>query len=67
MEVHKRRVYPEITGKPAAVVGDLKNRSVIVLNANYEARKSDVKSAMVLPEALKLCPSMLFIPPVLHF
>lgn len=59
--------HPEIIGKPAAVAGDPKNRSGIILTANYEARKFGVKTTMVLHEALKLCPNMLIIPPDHHF
>jgi DNA polymerase-4 len=47
---------PEIVGKPAAVAGDPKNRSGIILAANYEARKYGVKTTMVIHQALKLCP-----------
>ncbi|EMS69474.1 DNA polymerase IV [Ruminiclostridium cellobioparum] len=54
---------PEIIGKPAAVAGDPRNRSGIILAANYEARKFGVKTTMVVHQALKLCPGMLFIPP----
>lgn len=53
----------EIAGKPAAVAGDPKKRSGIILAANYEARKFGVKTAMVLHEALKLCPGMRILPP----
>jgi len=55
--------HPEVIGKPAAVAGDPKNRSGIILTANYEARKFGVKTTMVLHEALKLCPNLLLIPP----
>lgn len=55
--------HPEIIGKPAAVAGDPKNRSGIILTANYEARKFGVKTTMVLHEALKLCPNLVLIPP----
>ncbi len=54
---------PEIMGKPAAVAGDPRNRSGIILAANYEARKFGVKTTMVVHQALKLCPGMLLIPP----
>ncbi len=54
---------PHIIGKPAAVAGDPKNRSGIILAANYEARKFGVKTTMVVHQALKLCPGMLLIPP----
>ena len=54
---------PELKGKPAAVAGDPKTRSGIVLAANYEARKYGVKTTMVLHEARKLCPELIFVPP----
>lgn len=55
--------HPEIIGKPAAVAGDPRNRTGVVLAANYEARKFGVSSAMPLNEALKRCPGMLLFPP----
>jgi len=58
---------PDILGKPAAVAGDPKNRTGIVLAANYEARKYGVKTTMVIHQALKLCPRMILIPPDHHF
>jgi DNA polymerase-4 len=54
---------PELKGKPAAVAGDPKNRSGIILTANYEARSFGVKTTMVLHEAKKLCPGIVFVPP----
>ncbi len=54
---------PELKGKPAAVAGDPKYRSGIILAANYEARKFGVKTTMILHEAKKLCPNIIFIPP----
>ena len=53
---------PSILGKPAAVAGDPKKRSGIILAANYEARKYGVKTTMVLHEAKKLCPGLILIP-----
>lgn len=53
----------ELMGKPAAVAGDPSRRTGIILAANYEARSYGVKTAMVLHEALKLCPHMLLVPP----
>lgn len=38
--------HPELAGKPAAVAGDSKMRSGIILTANYEARAYDVKATM---------------------
>jgi len=54
---------PNLIGIPAAVAGDPKERSGIILAANYEARSCGVKTTMVLHEALKLCPKMILIPP----
>lgn len=54
---------PGLKGKPAAVAGDPKYRSGIILAANYEARKFGVKTTMVLHEARKLCPDILLVPP----
>lgn len=54
---------PALKGKPAAVAGDPKQRSGIILAANYEARKYKVKTTMVLHEAKKLCPELILVPP----
>lgn len=54
---------PELKGKPAAVAGDPKDRSGIVLTANYEARKYKVKTTMTIREARELCPNIVFVPP----
>lgn len=54
---------PELKGKPAAVAGDPKQRSGIILAANYEARKYKIKTTMVLHEAKKLCPELILVPP----
>ncbi|MCX7710008.1 MAG: DNA polymerase IV [Clostridia bacterium] len=54
---------PELKSKPAAVAGDPKNRSGIILAANYEARRFGVKTTMVLHEAKRLCPSLILVPP----
>ena len=48
---------------PAAVAGDPKKRSGIILAANYEARSCGVKTTMVLHEAFKLCPKLIIVPP----
>ncbi|QUH24521.1 DNA polymerase IV [Serpentinicella alkaliphila] len=55
--------YPELVGVPAAVAGDPKKRTGIILAANYEARKFGVKTAMTLHEALKCCPHMKLVHP----
>jgi DNA polymerase-4 len=54
---------PELKAKPAAVAGDPKNRGGIILSANYEARKFGVKTTMLIHEARKLCPEIIFVPP----
>ena len=56
-----------LVGVPAAVAGDPKKRSGIILAANYVARSFGVKTAMVLHEALKLCPRLILVPPDHHF
>lgn len=53
----------DLLGKPAAVAGNPKKRTGIILAANYEARKYGVKTAMIVQEALRLCPDMLMVPP----
>lgn len=52
-----------LKGRPAAVAGDPKYRSGIILAANYEARRFGVKTTMVLHEAKKLCPDIVLVPP----
>ena len=52
-----------LVGTPAAVAGDPKKRTGIILAANYEARARGVKTAMVVHEAVKLCPRILLVPP----
>ena len=56
-----------LVGIPAAVAGDPKKRTGIILAANYEARSYGVKTATVLHEALKLCPKLTLVPPDHHF
>ena len=55
-----------LAGRPAAVAGDPKKRTGIILAANYEARACGVKTAMVLHEALMLCPKIIIVPPDHH-
>lgn len=54
---------PELAGIPAAVAGDPKKRSGIILAANYEARKYGVKTTMTVGEAKKLCSGLVLVPP----
>jgi len=56
-----------LVGRSAAVAGDPKKRTGIILAANYEARSCGVKTAMVLHDALKLCPEIILVPPDHHF
>ncbi len=53
----------ELKGKPAAVAGDPKKRTGIILAANYEARSYGVKTTMLIHEARKLCPDLILVPP----
>jgi len=55
--------HPEIIGKPAVVAGNPKDRTGIILTANYEARKFGIKTTMILRESLKLCPNLITLPP----
>ena len=52
-----------LVGRPAAVAGDPQKRRGIILAANYEARACGVKTAMLLNEALRLCPEIMLTPP----
>jgi DNA polymerase IV len=54
---------PELKDKPAAVAGDPKNRGGIILSPNYSARKFGVKTTMLIHEARRLCPDIVFVPP----
>ena len=57
----EQRDRKELRGKPI-VVGGTSRRSV-VSTASYEARKFGLKSAMPVVEALRLCPSVIVVPP----
>jgi DNA polymerase-4 len=54
---------PSLRRLPAAVAGDPKKRSGIILTANYAARKYGVRTAMTLYQAKKLCPEIELVPP----
>ena len=56
----EQRHNPALRGKPILVTGG-PGRHAIVTTASYEAKRLGVKSAMSLPEALKLCPHALTI------
>jgi DNA polymerase-4 len=51
----EQRHNPALRGKPILVTGG-PGRHAIVTTASYEAKRLGVKSAMSLPEALRLCP-----------
>jgi DNA polymerase-4 len=53
--------HPELRGKPVIVGGDPRRRGV-VSTCSYEARQFGVHSAMPLSEALRRCPSGIFVP-----
>lgn len=53
---------PELRGRPAAVAGDPKKRSGIILTANYEARAFGVKTTMTISQARRLCPQIELVP-----
>lgn len=53
--------HPEIKSRPAAVAGDPKKRSGIILTANYEARAYGVKTTMTIGMAKKLCPEIILL------
>ena len=52
-----------LVGKPAAVAGDPKYRTGIILTSNYSARESGVRTAMTIYEAKKLCPNLILVKP----
>jgi len=54
---------PELKGKPAAVAGDPKKRTGIILTANYEARKYGVRTTMLIHEAKNICPDLILVHP----
>ncbi len=56
----EQRHNPALRGKPILVTGG-PGRHAIVTTASYEAKRLGVKSAMSLPEALRLCPHALTI------
>lgn len=56
------RDNPRLRGIPIAVGGQPDRRGVIA-TCNYEARKFGVRSAMASGMALRLCPSLIILPP----
>src|ERR1700733_3617230 len=58
----EQRDDPALGGKPLAVGGQ-PNRRGVVAAASYEARRFGVHSAMSMARAVRLCPSLLIVPP----
>jgi len=53
----------ELLTSPAAVAGDPKKRTGIILTANYEARKWGVYTTMTVNQAKKVCPNIILVKP----
>src|SRR5260221_9317964 len=58
----EQRDTPELRGKPLAVGGQPTRRGVVAA-ASYEARAYGVHSAMPMATAVRLCPSLVIVPP----
>jgi DNA polymerase-4 len=58
----EQRDNPALRGKPVAVGGQPDTRGVVAA-ASYEARAFGVRSAMPMAKAVRLCPSLLIVPP----
>lgn len=58
----EQRDDPSLKGRPVAVGGDPTRRGVVCA-ASYEARKFGVHSAMAMARAVRLCPSLVVVPP----
>ena len=58
----EQRDNPSLRGKPVAVGGQPERRGVVAA-ASYEARAFGVRSAMSMARAVRLCPSLVIVPP----
>ena len=58
----EQRDNPALRGKPL-VVGGHPDRRGVVAAASYEARAFGVRSAMSMAKAVRLCPSLVIVPP----
>src|SRR5215510_10824798 len=58
----EQRDNPALRGKPVAVGGQPSSRGVVAA-ASYEARQFGVRSAMSMAKAVRLCPSLVIVPP----
>ncbi|MES1256763.1 MAG: DNA polymerase IV [Acidobacteriota bacterium] len=58
----EQRDNPSLAGKPVAVGGHPDRRGVVAA-ASYEARAFGVRSAMSMAKAVRLCPSLVIVPP----
>ncbi|MCA1558952.1 MAG: DNA polymerase IV [Acidobacteria bacterium] len=58
----EQRDNPSLRGRPVAVGGDPAHRGVVAA-ASYEARQFGVRSAIPMARAVRLCPSLVIVPP----
>ena len=58
----EQRDDPALRGQPVAVGGQPDRRGVVAA-ASYEARAFGVRSAMPMARAVRLCPSLVIVPP----
>jgi DNA polymerase-4 len=58
----EQRDNPSLAGRPVAVGGHPERRGVVAA-ASYEARAFGVRSAMSMARAVRLCPSLVIVPP----